>query len=306
MRHSHVVAARRSETVETPDTVPGPGEIAVRTLLSGVCASELPAWTGHDGAAPLRLGHELAGEIAAVGPGVHGWAIGEPVTGFASGAFADVVHVPARDLLPLPANVPARTVLGEPVACVVEALSRCGLRAGQRVAVVGLGFMGLIAVQAAAAHAPALLVGVDPVESARTLAAALGADEVQAPEDAEPHAYDVVIEFTGTAAGLKLAGQLARQHGTLCVAGYHHSGPRELDVELWYRGVTLVNGFTPQRHRQLAALREGLRLMSERRLTLEPLLTHEVALDDLDTGFGQLLERPAGFVKCVVRPSRTT
>ncbi|MFD7714266.1 alcohol dehydrogenase catalytic domain-containing protein [Streptomyces sp. NPDC059814] len=303
MRHSHVVAARRSETVETDGTAPGPGEIAVRTLLSGVCASELPAWTGHDGTRPLRLGHELSGEVTAVGPGVHGWRAGEQVTGFASGAFADVVHVPAADLLPLPANVPAGTVLGEPVACVVEALSRCGLRPGQRVAVVGLGFMGLIAVQAAAAHAPSLLAGVDPVENVRSLAARLGADEVMAPEDAEPASYDVVIEFTGTAAGLRRAGQLVRQHGTLCVAGYHHSGPRELDVELWYRGVTLVNGFTPQRHRHLAALRDGLRLLAERRLTLEPLLTHEVSLNDIDTGFGHLLNRPPGFVKCVVRPA---
>ncbi|MEU6656695.1 hypothetical protein ABZ904_47155 [Streptomyces sp. NPDC046900] len=66
-----------------------------------------------------------------------------------------------------------------------------------------------------------------------------------------------------------------------------------MDIELWYRGATVVSGFTPQRHRQLAALREGLRFAAERRLTLEPLLTHEVALDDLDEGFALLHERPS-------------
>jgi threonine dehydrogenase-like Zn-dependent dehydrogenase len=302
MRYSQVVSARTSETVQVPDTRPAPGHIAVRTLVSGICASELPAWTGHDAAAPpLRLGHELTGEIVALGPGVYGWTVGERVTGFASGAYAEVVHVPATALLPLPANVSATTFLGEPVACVVEALSRCGLRPGLRVAVVGLGFMGLIAVQAAAAYAPSLLLGVDPLEHARELAGHLGAHAVCQPDDTEPAAFDVVIEFTGTSAGLRTAGRLVAEHGTLCVGGYHHSGERTWDVELWYRGVTVVHGFTPQRHRHLAALREGLRLASERVLTLEPLLTHDVTLDEVDTGFGLLVDRPGGFVKCVIR-----
>jgi threonine dehydrogenase-like Zn-dependent dehydrogenase len=302
MRYSQVISARTSELVAAPDVPPRPGHVVVRTLASGVCASELPAWTGHDGGAPLRLGHELSGEITALGSGVYGWRIGDQVTGFASGAFAATVHVPAATLLPVPANVPAGTVLGEPLACVVEAVSRSGPRPGQRIAVVGLGFMGLIAVQAAAAYSPSVLVGIDTVAEARALAHTLGAHETGTPQEAEDRSFDVVIEFTGTADGLRRAGQLVATHGTLCVGGYHHSGIRELDIELWYRGVTLVNGFTPQRGRQLAALNEGLRLIADRRLTLEPLITHQVGLDDLDTGFGYLVDRPTGFVKCVVRP----
>ncbi|MEU6324398.1 alcohol dehydrogenase catalytic domain-containing protein [Streptomyces sp. NPDC047009] len=58
--------------VEIPDAEPGPGEVAVRTHISGLCTSELPAWSGHDGTRPLRPGHELSGEITAVGAGVHG------------------------------------------------------------------------------------------------------------------------------------------------------------------------------------------------------------------------------------------
>jgi threonine dehydrogenase-like Zn-dependent dehydrogenase len=300
MRWSQVVSARTSETVEVPDVPPGPGEVTVRTAVSGICSSELPAWAGHKGTSPIRLGHELSGEITALGSGVHGWRVGERVTGFASGAYADAVNVPADALLPLPANVAVDEVLGEPVACVLEALSRSGLRAGQRVAVVGLGFMGLIALQAAATHAPARLVGVDPVPGARALAASLGAHEVCAPEDADEKSFDVVVEFTGAAPGLRRAGQLTAAHGTLCIGGYHHSGPRELDVELWYRGVTLVNGFTPQRHRHLAALSEGLGLLGDRRLTLVPLITHRVRLDEVDRGFGLMVERAPGFVKCVV------
>jgi threonine dehydrogenase-like Zn-dependent dehydrogenase len=302
MRYSQVVSARTSEVVEVPDAPPGPGEVTVRTVVSGICSSELPAWTGHKANGPTRLGHELSGEITAVGAGAYGWRPGDQVTGFASGAYADAVNVPASALLPVPADVLTRDVLGEPVACVLEALSRSGLRPGQRVAVVGLGFMGLIALQAAATHAPGRLIGVDPLPEARALAAVLGAHEVCLPEEAEDRSFDVVVEFTGTAAGLRRAGQLTGAHGTLCIGGYHHTGVRELDVELWYRGVTLVNGFTPQRYRHLAALTEGLGLMAQRRLTLAPLLTHQVGLDEVDRGFGYLVDRSPGFVKCVIRP----
>ncbi|MFG1705304.1 alcohol dehydrogenase catalytic domain-containing protein [Nonomuraea sp. M3C6] len=304
MRYAQVVSAGHSEIIEAADLPPGGGEVRVRTLASGVCASEGPAWAHHDGSRPLRLGHELTGEIVALGPGVHGWSVGDRVTGFASPAFADVVNTPAAALLPVPANVPSVAALGEPLACVVEALSRCALTPGQRVAVVGLGFMGLVAVQVAADRAPARLVGVDPLPHMRDLASALGADEVRAPEEAADLAadFDVVIEFSGKAPGLKLAGDLVTRHGTLCVGGYHQDGPRELDIELWYRGVTIVNGFSGDRRRGMAALSTGLRLMADRRLTLEPLVTHTLSLDDVDRGFGYLTDRPTGFVKCVVTP----
>ncbi|WP_214411149.1 alcohol dehydrogenase catalytic domain-containing protein [Sphaerisporangium fuscum] len=305
MRYSQVVAARTSEVAEAPDAPPGPGEVRVRVLASGVCVSELPVWRDHDGGQPVRLGHELSGEIVRAGPGVYGWSAGDRVTGFGSPVFADTVNVQAGALLPVPGNVAAPAALGEPVACVVEALSRCGLRPGRRVAVVGLGFMGLTALQVAAARAPAVLTGVDPLPHARELASRLGAGDVLTPEEAGQDLrgrFDVVVEFSGSAAGLRLAGGLVAEHGLLCVAGYHHDGRRDLDVELWYRGVTIVNGFTPQRWRLMEAMAEGLRLMSERRLTLEPLVTHQVTLDDLDTGFAYFGDRPPGFVKCVVVP----
>ncbi|MEO3876401.1 alcohol dehydrogenase catalytic domain-containing protein [Nonomuraea sp. B12E4] len=304
MRYAQVVSPGRSEIVEAEAAPPAGGEVRVRTLASGVCASEGPAWARHDGPRPLRLGHELTGEIVALGPGVHGWSVGDRVTGFASPAFADLVNTPAAALLPVPANVPGTAALGEPLACVVEALSRCPLTPGQRIAVVGLGFMGLGAVQVLAERAPARLVGIDPLPHVRDLALALGADEVRTPEEAAELAagFDVVVEFTGKAAGLKLAGDLVTRHGTLCVAGYHQDGPRELDIGLWYRGVTIVNGFSGDRRRTMAALREGLRLMADRRLTFEPLITHTVSLDEVDRGFGYLTDRPTGFVKCIVIP----
>lgn len=305
MRYSEVIAARTSRVVEVADVPPAAGEVQVRVLASGVCVSERPPWEHHDGGEPRRLGHELSGEIVAIGSGVYGWSAGDRVTGFGSPVFADLVNVSARSLLPTPANVPSWAALGEPLACVVEVLSRCAIAPGMRVAVVGLGFMGLGALQVAASRAPGRLVGVDPNPHTRALALELGAHDVCDPDEAKEslrQGFDVVVEFSGTAPGLALAGDLVTQHGVLCVAGYHHDGARELDVELWYRGVTIINGFTPQRWRVMAAMAEGLQLMSERRLTFEPLITHRVTLDDIDRGFGYFLHRPTDFVKAICTP----
>ena len=316
MRVVEIVGARTSRVVEAPEPEPGPGDVLVRTLASGVCASERPVWTGHDGGRPTRIGHELSGEVVGWGRDVHGWRVGDRVTGFAHPAFAELVAVPSRDLEPVPANVPSWAALGEPLACVVEAVSRSGIQEGARVAVVGMGFMGLVAAQVvrAAGAGEVLALDVDPARL--DLAARLGADATFAmPNPADNPAddvagvppdlrtsCDVVVEFTGTAAGLAAAGDLTRAHGTLCVGGYHHDGRRDLDVELWYRSVTIVNGFSADRGRQRAALRHGLALMAAREVTFEPLVTHRLGLDGLDDAYELFRERPAGFVKAVLEP----
>ncbi|EFG65465.1 hypothetical protein SSBG_06287 [Streptomyces sp. SPB074] len=63
MRYAHVVAPRTSALVSVADAPPPPGHVAVAARVSGICASELPAWTGFAGDTPSRLGHELSGEV---------------------------------------------------------------------------------------------------------------------------------------------------------------------------------------------------------------------------------------------------
>ncbi|MFE4464301.1 zinc-binding dehydrogenase [Oerskovia sp. NPDC056781] len=303
MRVHETVGPRTSRLVDVERPVPGRGEVLVEGLVLGVCASERGAWGSHDGPGPLRLGHEVAGEVVALGPDVHGWTVGERVTGFAHPAFAELVVMGTDDLVQVPSHVPTWAALGEPLACIVEAVGRSGVGPGTRVAVVGLGFMGLGALQVALALGADEVVGVDVDPAKRALAGRLGAaathDARHVPDGARA-TFDVVVEFTGTAPGLALAGDLTGRHGTLCVGGYHHDGPRELDVELWYRGVTIVNGFSPDRERQRTALRRGMRMMADRQVTFEPLVTHRLAFEDLDAAFRLFEERPEGFVKAVI------
>ncbi|MFF2520793.1 zinc-dependent alcohol dehydrogenase [Streptomyces liangshanensis] len=312
MKISQLVGRRTSEVVTADDPVPADHQVLVDVLACGVCTSDIGAWRDHDPAgSPVRLGHEMVGRVVGAGRDAGRWVPGDLVTGLGGEGFATRAVMDANAVLPVPAGIEPAHALGEPVADLEEALSRTGVGPGDRVAVVGLGFMGLGLVQLAKRHAPGLLIGVDPDPARRRRALALGADLVFAP-DTLPEEYRsdtgratdarpaIVLEATGATGGLRTAGSMVRPFGTLGVVGYHHTGDAMMDMDLWYKAVTVVNGFCPDRTRLVAAMRETLGLIAERRFSYEPLITHRFGLDDVDEAFRTLEEAGPDFVKGVV------
>jgi L-iditol 2-dehydrogenase len=339
MRVSQLAGPRTSEVIEVPDPVPGDGQVLVEVVASGVCTSDLGPWrTGArqpETGAPVRLGHEIVGRVLSAGANARGWSAGDLVTGLGGGGFASKAVMNATDILPVPPGVEPAHAIGEPVADLAEAVSRTNLAAGQHVAVVGLGFMGLGLIQLARDRAPALLVGVDPIPAARQRALDLGADVVFAPDEmpaefggqpdpgesnasesgtgesdasegdrprTQDRRCDVVLEATGVTPGLVTAGRLARPFGTLCVVGYHHTGDAKMDMDLWYKAVTIVNGFCPDRRRLMRAMSDALDLIARHRFTYAPLITHRFGLDDVDQAYELMDARADGFVKAVLEP----
>lgn len=157
---------------QPPVPQPGHGEVLVRVLTVGAgVTNELARQGVLGGSVPRIHGHELSGTVAALGPGVRGWAIGDPVVtsfyllcgrcewcasgretlcsafgGFigiaVDGAFADFVTLPASNLIRIPAGVGlhAAGIIGDAIATPYHVVAeRLHLRAGQRVAVVGGG-----------------------------------------------------------------------------------------------------------------------------------------------------------------------
>src|SRR6185437_2800512 len=159
MRISQIVGPRTSEVIEVPDPVPADDQVLVEVVASGVCTSDLTPWrTGGRGrgadAAPIRLGHEIAGRVVAAGRNARGWSAGDLVTGLGSQGFASLAIMNAARILPVPEGIEPALAIGEPVADLEEALSRTRMSAGDRVAVVGLGFMGLGLIQLVRDRAP--------------------------------------------------------------------------------------------------------------------------------------------------------
>ena len=261
-------------------TGPGPGEVAVRLRAAGVCASDLALTTVFGQPTPVVLGHEGAGVVEEVGPGVGRvapgghvlvlWvpsclacapcrrgdehlcarrsstadaragrehtathrlsADGEPVhQGMNTATFAERTVLSERAVLPLPADVPfpVAAMLGCAVPTGVGAALRSAqVRPGDDVAVIGCGAVGLNAVLGAVIAGAARLVGVDPTEERRRMAASLGATETMAPEEfAEGvHDLDVVIDAVGQPATVLDAWRAVRRGGTVTVVGAGRPG----------------------------------------------------------------------------------
>jgi threonine dehydrogenase-like Zn-dependent dehydrogenase len=236
------------EVVDAPTPEPGPGEVRVRVAACGVCASDvhmiagtLPTRTPP----PVTPGHESSGVISALGEGVRGWSRGDRVVIFGGkpcgacppcragrapeecwtpltmgvdfdGAWAEEVVVPAGALSALPDVVPFEVgaILTDAVATPFAAVTETGgLRAGERMAVFGVGGLGTHAVQIARLAGASFVAAVDPRPGARERAAALGADLALDPDGAVAairdatggEGVDLAIECVGANEVLKSA-----------------------------------------------------------------------------------------------------
>ena len=295
-----------------PQQVPTPGvnQVLVRVLNVGVCASDLPTWSTAQPSYPVRLGHEPVGEVLEAGPGAD-VAVGSLVGGrifpsLATHAIADVA-----DIVVLPDGVDPAVALPEPVGCVVEGYRRTPLAPGASVAVIGGGFMGLIMVQLLASSPVSKVIVIDPRADARDSAVACGAGEVHepaavpgtlrhGPESPDSHGVDVVVEASGSQAGLDLAGELARPHGVLSILGYHQ-GTRQVNLQDWnWKALDVVNAHVRDQRLLREATLAGLRLQQAGRLDLHKLVTHRFPADRIDEAFDTLRSKPHGFIKSVV------
>jgi threonine dehydrogenase-like Zn-dependent dehydrogenase len=281
-----------------------------------VCASELHPWLHGRPAYPHRFGHEPVGVVEEVGPGVTRFVPGDRVTGLFGGAFSQYRLAQESLLLPVPDHVPDHGALGEPLACLVNALRRTRVELADQVAIIGLGFMGLGMLQLVRLRGPRTVIAIDVREEARSRAIQLGASEAYHPDEVpgdclltsfsewdSPKGVDVVIEASGTQAGLTLAGQMVRAHGVLSIVGYHQGGPREVDVEMWnWKAIDVINAHVRRRADLMDSMRIGLALVAQHRIDLASLVTHWYDLSAVDQAFAHLRDKPAGFVKAVIRP----
>ncbi|MZE78388.1 NAD(P)H-quinone oxidoreductase [Streptomyces xinghaiensis] len=167
---------------EVPDPVPAEGEVLVEVAASAVNRADLLQRQGYydppRGASPYP-GLECSGRIAALGPGVAGWAVGDEVCALLSGGgYAEKVAVPAGQLLPLPEGVDAVTAAGLPeVACTVwsNVFMIAHLRPGDTLLVhggaSGIGTMAIQLAKAAGARVAVTAGSAEKLERCRELGA---------------------------------------------------------------------------------------------------------------------------------------
>jgi L-iditol 2-dehydrogenase len=208
-----LTAPSRLELVETAEPRPAEDEVLVRVRACGICGSDIHGWDGSTGRRrpPLIMGHEAAGEIAAVGSAVSGWKAGDRVTfdstiycgrcapcqsgrvnlcedrrvlGVApaeyrqDGAFAEYVALPARILYRLPDSLTfPQAAMVEPVSIAIHAVQRVKVASTDSAVVVGSGMIGLFVVQALRWAGAKRIIAVDLEAGRLALARELGATD---------------------------------------------------------------------------------------------------------------------------------
>ena len=247
----------RMEMQDAPDPEPGPGEVVIATRASAICGSDLHGFreASPRRVPPLVMGHETVGVIDATGEGVDQAVLGRRVvlkpivscgacdecrTGDINrcatgrlvgrdlpGGFAERFAVPAGAAVAVPPNLPDDLVtLTEPLANAVHVASR-GVRAGDRVFVIGAGPIGVLMARAALLFGAADVHVTDPVADRLRLAEAQGAIALEAGDDAaeavrdatEGRGPDLVIDAAGFEATWALGLRAVRTGGRIVQVG---------------------------------------------------------------------------------------
>lgn len=330
------------ELREVPEPVAGPGQVVLEVAAAGICGTDLHIFDGEFATTPpVTIGHELAGRIAEVGPGVDAWTTGERVTSEtyfytcgrcihcrrgrpnlcalrrsigskADGAFTRYLVVPAANLHRLPDDLSLEAAaLTEPLACVVHGvIDTAQVRAGDDVAITGPGPIGLLALQVAvAAGARVLMLGTaadrSRLEVARRLGAA-GTHEV----DGAGTLVDSLDEAFGNADGADLVIECsgaAPAAATLLDAVA--KGGRYCQMGLYGRPVSLDLDqvcykeltVTGSNATVPTAWPRAIRLLAEGRIDPAGMITHRYPLEQWDDALATV--RSKAGVKVLLLPA---
>lgn len=316
------------ERVELPPLQAG--EVLIRLRACGLCTGEVMDWYTLR-KAPLTPGHELVGEIEALGEGVQGLAVGERMvvhhhapclqcdlcrrgafvhcptwrsTKLYPGGLSERFIAPAAivrvDLLRVPDHVSdERAAFVEPLACVVRSLRRAGLKHGDTLAIIGMGVMGMLHLLLGQAWGAGQVYAIDRLEHRLAFAESLGATPLHA--DDAPHALRdgaaVVVVGPGSEPALALALQIVAPDGAVVLFT-----PAPPDVrfplpwhDLYLRETRLVPSYSASH----GEMRTALTLIANG-LPVERLITHRLPLQHAPDGYALL--RRAEALKVIVSP----
>lgn len=309
----------RIEEIPVPE--PGPGEVRVRIKRALTCGTDVKTYyRGHPKLLkniPSPFGHEFAGVIDAVGPGVMGWAKGDRVVAvnsapcqncyyckvgdysmcehleFLNGAFADYIVVPARivqqNLYHIPEHLSyEEAAILEPLACAVHGVEKSDIQLGDTVAIIGAGPIGLMFLQLVRLKGGRVII-VDKSKYRLEIARMLGAAETLIatnPDDVvrsvreltpESRGADVVIEAVGLPSVWEQALQMVRKGGTVNLFGGTREGT-SINID------TILLHYSQLTikgvfHHTPKHVQTAFSLISDRRFRVDPFLSGEYPLE---------------------------
>lgn len=258
------------EEVEKP--VPGLGDVLVKVHYTGICGSDIPRVNGDAAHYyPIILGHEFSGEVVGIGEEVTSLKLGDRVAGAPllpclkceqcqngdyalcasysfigsrrSGSFAEYVVIPEKNAIRFDSSIPfMKGAFFEPVTVALHGIRRLDFKPGSSVAVLGVGNIGFFTMQWLKVLGAGHVTVFDVNEERLQLAKRFGADECinsseenfldQLKGEEEARRFDFVYETAGNTATIKIAFELVKKKGAVCMIG---TPTREItfSVEEW-------------------------------------------------------------------------
>jgi threonine dehydrogenase-like Zn-dependent dehydrogenase len=315
MRAAVIAAPGKVELVKSERPMPGKNQIGVRLEGCGVCASNIPPFEGREWfkypMGPGALGHEGWGVVKAVGEGAEAFSEGDRVAVLSNNAYAEYDIADVGSAVKLPPALDGQPLPAEPLGCAMNIFRRSEIKAGDTVAIVGIGFLGALLTQLAKG-AGARVIAISRRPFSLEFARQFGADHAIVMDDhhriiSDVKALtgetfcDVVIEAVGKEWPLNLSAELTKERGRLIIAGYHQDGLRSVNVQLWnWRGLDVINAHERDPAIYLRGMNEAVAVVAEGRLTPGPLYTHRFPLERLGEALRLARDRPDGFMKALI------
>ena len=336
MQAVRLLRANHLELQDISRPQPGPGEILIKVEACGICGSDRHMYAGeYPTNPPVTLGHEFAGTVAALGPGVERLHIGQRVTGDPNiacctcaqcregrvnlcakltaigvqrdGGFAEYLVMPQGQAHVLPDEIdPVHGAFCEPLACCLHALDNARIRPGDSVAIFGGGVIGLLMVQLCRLAGATNVILSTRQKPRRDLALTLGATHAIDPQASDaiaqiksllPDGVDVALECAGVPQTFEQSIAAVRRGGTMVVFGVMPQGQSVsvMPFDLLVNEIRLQGAYLNPLTHARAAA-----MVAAGILALDPLVSRIVPLSEVPA---IIASPPAqGEIKIVARP----
>lgn len=290
-------------------TLPNEDCVLVKLKYCGVCMSEHYDWSAD---IPARsFGHEPIGVVVEVGKNVTALKVGDRVSGGGFGGGAEYAVAHPSGIVKIPDHVSDTAAVIEPLSCLISAVGKLRpLMNGEKVAVVGCGYMGCGAISLLAMKGY-YVVAVDIRPECLENAKKYGAKEVYLPEqlpeeylsDKNPrvNGFPVVMEWGETNESLDLAIHMTRMCGQLAVAAYHTGEKRLVNLErLGAYAIDLLNTHPREGDINNRANQLAMQLLADGSWSYLCVPTKVYPITKFDQAQGELTEKYGKWMKAVV------
>ena len=320
------MSTREFAVVDVPTPEAGVGQVRIKVAAAGVCLSDVhflegilsPGYLDGD---HVTLGHEVAGVVDQVGPGVTTSTVGDRVVVIAgerntaqqittmgfdyNGGWAEYVVTKAELVATIPDSLPFEqaAIIPDAVSTPWAAISSTAkMQAGESAVVFGVGGLGIHAVQLLKLVGCSTVIAIDPREDARANALARGADFVFAPDDPEIKKHrglHAAFDFAGVTTVIKQALSLLGEQGRLVIIGIANE-PIVIpnDMAFTYMRTQIMGHYGSEDHH----VRELIEFARQGKLDLSQSVTEVMPLEKAAEALNKLANKVGNPIRIVLKP----